>query len=897
MTKARDLASGLGVESGEVIPHIKPDVLYPAVAGKDLSGIDIDTSHGSTYTYGTTHADGKMYYYTDIKGSKPIKDPRIGAYFGSQRYHFRSLQLLKQETAANGINTYTLDGREWCKAQGTHWVINNNTHGNFLENSSSSVTTDSQFIEVVGYFNDANVLHWASGTSEDQFGIAINGGTRQANDLAVSAASPLNSRYEDAYTVRNVTFNATPTLGINTLRISNTNGAYYSNYGVELIAQDISSTANKSKIQIPAQTVISYGKKHSISATSEHYDPFNGFVNDTTLFSAKVDTATSLGLGTATTWGCAWDKGSSNHIRPLNGGRVVKWIDSSGNIKTSVTMMPRNAQNIGNNTTNGSAGTASNEITTASATNAHTINFSDDVIDNSLSEVANTFHYREFGNGSANGNSSSYQDFSTVAGSSDHIAFALGDGCTTMSARSCNDTTANFDCLRWANGSNDDQWLFTFIGTGISWEGTANMASNDRRNHIYAQNLPYGTHVVKVQRTGASAGDIVIDGITVDQPASGADDSKLGVGWITIYQPKMPPVPEDACIISDYFLMADFVAKSANGIDKISKGTRLVPMNRDHNHDYSNGSIAYYQSMDVQNTRGFLMNYQNFTSEQGPELTYFGDAKAVTNYYDNSDATTKIIHHFDGATTNVTVSSQYTDSGAEVTSIPNSSGTGAFYIYASKSTGTMGVQKVKALGDELGGSTDDHIYYTFMEVSTPVVSASHYVPFETPFIKELCWNTMEQTHLICSPTGQTWDEVTRDTSYIGNACVSATTDTNESSDSAIMKMDEWRGVDNTKNYYNKDYAIAYDRVICLVDGHYEIHVQTISQGAGVNGQHGGIKINGTLALASHTGQSNLTSAPSDLNIFLKRGDYVQVTGKWYGGSSQIFDIFQIKRIN
>lgn len=58
-------------------------------------------------------------------------------------------------------------------------------------------------------------------------------------------------------------------------------------------------------------------------------------------------------------------------------------------------MMPANAQNVGT--------TASNEITTASATNSHTINFSDDVIDHSLSEVAKTYLWQEFGNGAANG--------------------------------------------------------------------------------------------------------------------------------------------------------------------------------------------------------------------------------------------------------------------------------------------------------------------------------------------------------------------------------------------------------------------------------------------------------------------------------------------------------------
>ena len=98
MTRARDIASGAdfstGIDAGEVLPHIIPGVLYPAVAGKDLSG----TALGGSYTYGTAHTDGRSYYYTDIKGSKPIKDARIGAHYGSTRHMFKSMQILEQET-------------------------------------------------------------------------------------------------------------------------------------------------------------------------------------------------------------------------------------------------------------------------------------------------------------------------------------------------------------------------------------------------------------------------------------------------------------------------------------------------------------------------------------------------------------------------------------------------------------------------------------------------------------------------------------------------------------------------------------------------------------------------------------------------------------------------------
>ena len=102
------------------VPHIIPGVLYPAVAGKLLDG---STSHSGNY--GTAQSDDRKYYYTDIKGSKPIRDPRIGAHFGSQRYKTTSMQLLEQETATEGKNIYSIDGREWLRAYSgnSEWPI------------------------------------------------------------------------------------------------------------------------------------------------------------------------------------------------------------------------------------------------------------------------------------------------------------------------------------------------------------------------------------------------------------------------------------------------------------------------------------------------------------------------------------------------------------------------------------------------------------------------------------------------------------------------------------------------------------------------------------------------------------------------------------------------------
>ena len=856
-TTATIAGEDIAASSIPVKPHIQPGVLQPAVAGKDLSG----TALGGSYTYGTAHTDGHSYYYTDIKGSKPIKDPRIGAHFGSQRHTFRSKQLLEQETATHGNDVYSVDGREWCRMVGSTWSEQNGNDG-----IRYYTDTVGNFIEITGYFSGANYLTFSSTTND--IALAIDGTTDTATYTGGTAAvdSPLKDRFVNMSVCVNLAFSSAPTLGIHTLKIFVVSGDYIRIEGIELIAQDTSSTANRSKIQIPAQNVVSYGKKFTVSGTP-HYDPFNGFTNGTTLFSANVDTATSLGLGTGTTYGAPWAISSSNHIRPLNGGRVVKWVDSSGTIKTSVTMMPRNAQNIGNNTTNGSAGTASNEITTASATNTHTINFSDDVIDNSLSEIAKTFHYREFGNGSANGGTgASYADASMVSGTTDDLSFVMDDGLTSLYANDCNDTTANFDCLRWANADNDDVWYLTFIGTGISWEGTANMASNDRRNHIYAQNLPYGTHVVKVIRTGSAAGDIIIDGVTVDQPASGADDSKLGVGWITIYQPKMPPVPEDACILADYMLMADFVPATTVSPQHIhvAKGTRRVNASRDFFYDANNASFTFHH---------FHTSPQHSIMTTGSPGSGGGD-------FVRADLPV-FCTNFECWAVQVGTRHTVQLNGSSATATQdNTSGWGS-YEYLTNDT-TLGINKITLLDKDTDWNMGD------IDIATPIHTSSHYQTFETPYLKELVGGdrNMEQTNLVVTPDGKSWDEVTRNTSYLGKGCVLADYDGGAVGDSSLIIWDEWRGKGTNfgtnsgvrRGLTQKDFAIAYDRVICLVDGQYTIYLQ--DQNSNDTSAHMQVHVNGNLYLKAYSGNGHGMVNTGPFNVQLSRGDYIQVYGRF-----------------
>ena len=271
MTRARTIASGVdyitGIDAGEVLPHIIPNVLYPAVAGNDLNGTDIDTSHGSTYTYGTTHADGRMYYYTDIKGSKPISDPRIGAHFGSQRHKFKSLQLLEQETATHGQSVFSIDGRKWARAVGDAHETIFDTNGNYIRFDGNQTT---HFYEFVCYCSSLNMILECA-PSNRHAEVSINGGSETSFDTAETVQnSPLKSRFVDAGTLFSVVTGQT--LGIHTIKIRAEDGSdRVQIYGIEPVVQD---TSNVNNIQIPSQNVVSYGKKFTVSGPP-HYDPFN----------------------------------------------------------------------------------------------------------------------------------------------------------------------------------------------------------------------------------------------------------------------------------------------------------------------------------------------------------------------------------------------------------------------------------------------------------------------------------------------------------------------------------------------------------------------------------------------------------------------------------------------
>ena len=858
---------------GDVIdtaPHIIPGVLHPAVAGKLLDGT---TSHSGDY--GTAQSDGRKYYYTDIKGSKPIKDPRIGGHFGSQRYKFKSLQLLEQETATYGNDVFSIDGREWCRLVNTGSVkfqVETGDAGNGLNVTSHTFTA---FFEITGYFNDFNCISWTKSDRADDIDITVNGGTvrgsANTNKLAGRTAfqTPLNGRYVDAGSVINhgdsdVASDLGTTPSINTIKIeaSNTASEYWRFYGIELIAQDTTSTANRSKIQIPSQNVVSYGKKFTVSAT-HHYNPFalnqagtavaigntssHGSVatgwtgTGAGYFDDTLDTSTSLGLS-------AWEQ-NSKYYRPINGGRVVKWVDSSGNIKTSVNVMPPAGTSIG----------VSSDTNTPEANSWTTQSkplFSSTTIDHTQAEVAKTFHFREFGNGGANG-SASYKDASVISTSAEpDIGYVMDDGLTSLAADDVSSLETPANALNLAS---NDRVHITFIGTGISIF-SPNWAENANAWHHIAQNLPYGTHILRIFRAADNNSTILLDGVEVKGSTSTAPWKNPSE--ITFHQPKRPPIPEDACVLADYMLMADYIPQADAEDTEISKGLRLVGASRDIKYD---GAIHSSHQVTVVSV-GYLTGLHTGVSPSsgGTPLTlhlpFFG-----TNIQYSGHGTPA------GARTYTFTTGASTGSSVTKTSLDNSTAVDADMDVIANSGLSLGQHTVNITMPNGGYSTGALL------VVSPIHTSSHYQTFETDFLHELVGGdrNMEQTNLVCSPDGKTWDEITRDTSYIGNVVASMNT-SDATTWSTMITFDDWRGHIEGKEMFNKDFAISYNHLICLRTGFYLL----CDVGSFDGHREWYLKKKGESTALHITLLSSGTSAGSATPVFLHRGDEVYLQGDW-----------------
>ena len=309
--------------------------------------------------------------------------------------------------------------------------------------------------------------------------------------------------------------------------------------------------------------------------------------------------------------------------------------------------------------------------------------------------------------------------------------------------------------------------------------------------------------------------------------------------------------------------MADFVGIAASTTSPatgglISKGTRFVSPSRDMFYNTPNNSFTFSMGPSGSGypAEGSYI-YTGIGSTSLGRLPFFGVNAEVAKY---------------SSRTILLIDSETSETGVTNTSSPQGNWNNHSYKTTNLTPGTY------TLNHKPNGN--NHWNHGGTWIASPIHTSSHYQAFETPFLNELVGGdrNMEQTNLVVTPDGKSWDEVTRDTSYIGSLRVRASHNQHYTGESDLHIFDEWRGnTDGVYSLLNKDFAIAYDRVICLVPGEYQIQTHQIANNQ--DRRIATIQINGTTVLESYTYHATGNNAHNTMvTLQLKRGDYVQIRG-------------------
>jgi hypothetical protein len=189
--------------------------------------------------------------------------------------------------------------------------------------------------------------------------------------------------------------------------------------------------------------------------------------------------------------------------------------------------------------------------------------------------------------------------------------------------------------------------------------------------------------------------------------------------------------------------------------------------------------------------------------------------------------------------------------------------------------GTLGANTLKV--SITSNATNKYAYNRSFSVATPIHTSSHYQPFETPYLHELVGGdrNMEQTNLVVTPDGKTWDEVTRKTDYLGPSTALAVTRDGGHVNNATFIWDFTRGESSKKSMIQKNIAIAYDRMIILEDGIYELGLEVYGN---VDGAQFWLLLNSTTGSDGNgfhiRMDINDTPTQNSWITKLKRGDYL-----------------------
>lgn len=242
----------------------------------------------------------------------------------------------------------------------------------------------------------------------------------------------------------------------------------------------------------------------------------------------------------------------------------------------------------------------------------------------STEELTRLYHFSEFG-------ANRSDDFSTLAAATSDRAFTLDDGTTTLVGKDTSVDSGNMTCL-W-----DGFFTLTFVGTGLDIEAMRNdTAVRDfniyidgvlaisawqptetdalYRTYKICSGLSYGTHTVQFYRN-----------------ASNTSYGSMALRAFKVYAPKQPSLPVNATKLSNYFVMADYVANTTPSALDLASGILRKDVSRE---------LTYVGSWAIDESVNYIGYWRTYTNTNGNycEYTFYGTGLELRNYTDSVTA-------------------------------------------------------------------------------------------------------------------------------------------------------------------------------------------------------------------------------------------------------------------
>jgi hypothetical protein len=563
----------------------------------------------------TTGTPATGYFYSSISNRSSIVDltADLKARMGVERVPVPAMALLQTEFGPNGELVYTTanDTSNLVRFVGSGWA-------NEISYSGVAPKTyiSGDYLEITYYGTGLNLLMNASYAMNLTY--QINGGT---------ATSLTTTTYSNVL----APFVTDPSPGP-TGRNSNTN---------QIISVVSGQTLGIYTVRINQNTTTAF-KVYGFEVLNE---------------SSSVKTSG----GTAYTQGkkitpassvVAYNSGFTNvyGIAGSRGGHVLQYLDQSGNIKKDIQYVDTAPKGLS------FSGTNSNGVWPGSAA------------DHTNEEISRVYHYREFGAGRT------ADDFGsgTTGAIPATAAFTLEDGTATLSG-----TNLGLFADGIYSSATNGQISLTFVGTGvdistpigmttvnstytISVDG-ASIATGQTghvagRTYKICSGLPYGTHTVKFLNTTAST-------------------AHLAIRQFTVYQPKKPTLPSGCIELSDYNIMADYVANATSGLETIATGVLRKDNIREAVYSGTWGAVI--------NVNNVIGGWQILGNTAGAyiECTFFGTGFEFRGSTDSTRATAATV----------------TLNGLPATTANFASLTSSVYGFTSFTSGTLNVSNASTV--------------------------------------------------------------------------------------------------------------------------------------------------------------------------------------------------------